>query len=226
MKKLLLGVFLLSFAACGPATRISGTWIAPEIRSGGYRSIFITAIMEEVLKREYMEVEMQKVLKDKGVRSSTSLGVIRPGFMASREVDRNEVKEIISKSGYDAIMTIILIDATTEARFIPGNMMMHDPWMMGPMGMRGNMWGHHAMMSPMMMSPGHYTFDRNYFIEINVYDADSELLVWSAQSQTTNPNSLERFATGFAHAVANRMLKDNVITRSSRSVSNNSGESW
>lgn len=226
MKRLVFPVILLIVMACGPATRITGTWVDPEIKAQGYSKIFVTAIMDKVLKRQYMEDEMTKVLGDKGVRASSSMGVMRPGFNAGRDADLNAVKDVISKEGYDGIMTIVLLDATDEVRFVPSGGMMHDPWMMGPMGMRGNMWGHHMMMSPMMMNPGFYTTDRNYFIEINLYDAVSENLVWSAQSQTTNPATLERFATGFAHATVNRMLRDNVLNKRSNAVANTASGSW
>ena len=199
--------------ACGPATRITGSWVGPEKAEDGYNNLFVTAITANVLERQYTEDEMLKVLQKKGVRASQSMSTLPPGFDANVEADLAKAKSEISKAGYEGILTITLINETSEARFIPGNMMMYDPFMMGPMGMRGNVWGMHGAMAPMMMNPGHYTVDRDYFIEINLYDASTEALVWSAQSQTTNPSSLKRFSVGFAHAVVDRMIKDGVIRK-------------
>lgn len=199
--------------ACGPATRITGSWVGPDKAASGYNNIFVTAITANVLERQYTEDEMLNVLQKKGVRASQSMSILPPGFNANIESELSRAKASISRAGYDGIMTITLINATSEARFIPGNMMMYDPFMMGPMGMRGNVWGMHGAMAPMMMNPGHYTVDRDYFIEINLYDANTEALVWSAQSQTTNPSSLKRFSVGFAHAVVDRMIKDGVIRK-------------
>ncbi len=212
MKNILASALLLFLiVACGPATRITGTWIGPEKNAAGYTNIFINANTANVLQRQTVEDDMRRVLTDKGYRATTSITKMKPEFRVDREIDRNEVNEHMQQAGYDAIMTITLLDAVSEARFVPGGPMMYDPFMMGPMGMRGNFWAHQGMMGPMMMNPGFYTWDKDYFIEINLYDAKTEKLVWSAQSQTTNPASLERFSVGFAHATVDRLRKDGVL---------------
>lgn len=63
----------------------------------------------------------------------------------------------------------------------------------------------------MMMSPGHTVNDERYFMEINVYDTESELLVWSAQSETLNPRSVETFSAEFLRIVIQRMRDDGVL---------------
>lgn len=65
----------------------------------------------------------------------------------------------------------------------------------------------------MMMTPGHIVNDRKYFIEIDIYDVKTELLVWSGQSKTLNPTSLEKFSAGFANVVLERMLEEGVIQK-------------
>jgi len=56
-------------------------------------------------------------------------------------------------------------------------------------------------------------------METNLYDAASEELVWSAQSETYSPIDLPTFAQEFADIIISKMKKDGVIggnTSSSR----------
>ena len=62
-----------------------------------------------------------------------------------------------------------------------------------------------------MYSPGYYEDDKVYYIETNLYDADTEELLWSAQSETYNPTSLPDFASDFAEVVVARMEKENLL---------------
>lgn len=61
------------------------------------------------------------------------------------------------------------------------------------------------------MTPGNTT-DKNYYLEANLYDAATEELVWSSQSETTNPSSLETFSKTFAQAIVQQMRKDGFIS--------------
>ena len=65
----------------------------------------------------------------------------------------------------------------------------------------------------MMYDPGYYTTDKSYYLEANLYDVESEQLVWSAQSETTNPANLEAFARTFAMVISDQMIKDGVIVK-------------
>jgi hypothetical protein len=55
-------------------------------------------------------------------------------------------------------------------------------------------------------SPGYYTTDKTYFLECNLYDLKQDgKLVWSGQSETYNPSSLESFAKSFAARVSDAL---------------------
>ena len=64
-----------------------------------------------------------------------------------------------------------------------------------------------------MYDPGYYATDKNYYLEINLYDAKTEELVWSAQSETTNPSSIETFSNSFSQLVVNQLIKDGLISK-------------
>jgi hypothetical protein len=214
-------IVLMTLSACGPSTEITRSWTSPNKNSGGYTNLFLAAVIPDMAKRQSFENDVQKNLANIGINSTTSSSTIQPNFWMSTDLDKNAMMRIINEKGNDAIMTMTLIDVQNEQRYIPGTMMMGGPMMGGP-GMWGPGWGmagaggfggfwgmHHGM----MMTPGQVVNDRKYFVEINIYDVKSELLVWTGQSKTINPSNMERFSREFADVVLKRMQRENVVQK-------------
>ncbi|MBX2963750.1 MAG: hypothetical protein KF687_14665 [Cyclobacteriaceae bacterium] len=213
-----IAVLLVAMASCSPATKITRTWTSPSKNTAGYTNLYIAAVLGDMAKRASFETDVQNKLTTLGIRSTTSSSTIQPNFWMSTDLDKNAMMRIISEKGNDAIMTMTLIDVQNEQRYIPGHMhggmMMGGPGMWGPgwgMGGAGNFGGFWGMHHGMMMTPGHMVNDRKYFVEINVYDVSSELLIWTGQSKTTNPSSLDKFSREFAEVVLRRMQREKVI---------------
>lgn len=58
---------------------------------------------------------------------------------------------------------------------------------------------------------GYYATENTYYIETNLYDVNSGKLVWSTQSESYNPCSLDSFLTGYKKAMIKQLEKDNLI---------------
>lgn len=209
MKKLsiLAGVLLLLLSSCAPSVRIIGSWTSPEKKlTEGYSRLFVTALTKNVLARQTVESHLEETIRSQGVSVTGSFAVIPPGFNAE-EADKEKILEEIRKLGTEAILTVTLLDQTNETRYVPGNTMY------APIGVgfHGRFWSYYGTYNPYMYDPGYYTTDKNYYLEANLYDTETEQLVWSCQSETTNPSSLEKFSTSFAKAVVEQLLRDGLI---------------
>jgi len=219
MKKILVFALLIVAAACAPSTKITRSWTSPDKYQGGYKNLYVAAIIGDMTKRQVIEDDIRTKWASQRIQSVTSSATIRSNFWMSTDLDKNAMMNVINQNGQDGIMTITLIDVQDEQRYIPGTMMMGGPMMGNPMmmgggwGMHGNFGGFWGMNHGMMMTPGHIVNDRKYFIEIDIYDVKTELLVWSGQSKTLNPTSLEKFSAGFANVVLERMLEEGVIQK-------------
>src|SRR5690606_23752299 len=112
------------------------------------------------------------------------------------------------------ILTVALIDKETETRYVPGNAG-YAP--MPRFGYYGTFWGYYNTWYPTLYSPGYYEGEKVYFIETNLYDADTEELLWSAQSETYNPRNLPDFASTFADVVVSRMERDDLLNAGDKS---------
>ncbi|WP_035464800.1 hypothetical protein [Algoriphagus vanfongensis] len=210
MRKLssFLVITLLILGACSPSVKILGSWTSPNKPAGGYDDLFVTALTDNILARQTVETDLDNLLMEDGVNAQSSFDILPPGFK-SNGVDKDQILSKIRELGNDAILTVAVLDQTNETRYVPGTTM-YSP--MG-YGYYGSFWGYYNYYNPVMYDPGYYTTDKNYYLEANLYDAETEELVWSSQSETTNPASIETFSKTFSETVVNQLIKDGLIIK-------------
>lgn len=187
--------------SCAPNTKIIGSWKSPELGSKNFSNIFILGLSDNFINRKTFEEDMSLILKEKGVNSTISVNQIGPG-VAIQQKNAEQIEEIIKKGNSDAILTMGLIDQTSETRYVQGS-----AYPMAGYGFRG----YYGYYGGMAYTPGYYTEDKSYFIEIKLFDIKSNDMVWSAQSETVNPSNLESAAMTFSRVVVDRMIKDGVV---------------
>ncbi|WP_439473607.1 hypothetical protein [Algoriphagus formosus] len=207
-----LSILSLSLLAvmlsCSPSVKILGSWTGPSTPPEGYSNIFVTALTDNILARQTVETDLDNLLLEEGVNAESSFDILPPGFKSSG-VDKEEVLRKIRELGSDAILTVAVLDQTNETRYVPGSTM-YSP--MG-YGYYGRFWGYYNYYNPVMYDPGYYTTDKNYYLEANLYDAATEELVWSSQSETTNPSSIETFSRSFSTTIINQLIKDGLLAK-------------
>lgn len=213
MKKLLFAFTAVLLLGCGSATEITGSWKQDSVNPSNYSSIVVTSMTSNMSARQTVENDLTRELEKLGLQASRSLDVLPPGFTQPKEVDREELLAKIRKSRADAILTVALINKETEERFVPGT---YGYQPITRFQYYGRFSGYYTTWYPTLYSPGYYTEDKIYFIEINMYDARTENLVWSVQSETYNPESLSSFSKDFSKTIVNKMVSDGVITPKSQ----------
>ena len=110
----------------------------------------------------------------------------------------------VKNLGCNLIFTINLIDKVSETRYVPGTAGFYGPFPGYGLGFRG----YYSYWYPFMTDPGYYVTDKTYFMEGNLFDADTETLLWSVQTKTTNPSSIETFSTGLIDSMLRKALED------------------
>jgi hypothetical protein len=201
---LVLGIFL---SGCSSSTQIMGSWKSPEIAAQNYQRIVVAALTDNVLARQEVENDLQAQLQQRGIEATRSIDLFPPSA-SKAGADVNLLLERIKENGHDAILTAALVDEQTESRFVPGNMGYHP---MSRFMWYGSFRGYYNFWHPTLYQPGYYTEDKVYYLETNLYDADNDRLVWSAQSKSYSPRSLRRAASKFAELTVQKMTEDNVL---------------
>jgi hypothetical protein len=204
---ILVAVFCL--AGCKATTEITGSWKNPDVLMvGDVNTILVTALTGRTLARQAMEDELSSALNKQGYKTIKSIDVMPPTLSSGQTLERSDLLSKINGTGANVILTVALIDKETETRYVPGNQG-YAP--ISRFGYYGTFWGYYNTWYPTLYSPGYYEEDKVYFIETNLYDAKTEQLLWSAQSESYNPSSLTDFADEFAEVVVSRLEDDGLL---------------
>jgi hypothetical protein len=209
-------IAIFGVIGCKPSTEITGSWKNENlsVSTADLNTIMVTALTSRVNARQTVENEIASALEAKGYKVVKSLDVLPPTFTNSEKPDRQELFSKIRETDADAILTVALVNKETETRYVPGN---YNYAPIPRFGYYGTFWGYYNTWYPTLNSQNYYEEDKVYFIETNLYDAKTEKLLWSAQSETYNPRSLAKFADEFANVVVTKMDQDGLLNRTNTS---------
>ena len=209
MKKLIIPVSLaimVLLAACS-STQVTSSWKANEANKLNYQKVLVMGIMPNKDRsiRMNMENELAGELKDAGVNAVAASTVFAPNQLN----DMNEQKALrwLRNKGYDAVMTIVLLDKAQEKNYVPGNVTYQ------PYGTYYNrFWGYYRTIYGRVYTPGYYTTNTNYFWESNLYSLNNDKMLYSVQSQSFDP-SADNIGRDYAKQITRDMLKQGVLVK-------------
>ncbi|MCM5661422.1 hypothetical protein [Galbibacter mesophilus] len=214
IKKVILPLLTLALVySCGTSTNITASWANKEaFAQKKYKNVFIAAITGNVPAKTTIENELAFQLQQRGISSTKSHNVFPGTFTKENKPSKETLLEGIRNAKSDAILTITLKHEENETRYVPGtnNYAMYNP--VG-YGYYGNFYGYYNSVYAYGYDPGYYTTDKVYYLETNIYDADSQELIWSAQSKTYNPSNIDDFTKGYTEAIIGKLQKDEILAQ-------------
>lgn len=195
--------------SCTGSTHITGSWVNPEMQpvTQDYRNIFVATMTRNVNARSQTENALAAELARYNKRVLKSIDHFTPGFQEALP-SREEILQRIHNAGAEAILTTSLLRTQSETRYVRGGVR-YAP--VPAYGWYRGFYAYYAHWYPMIYDPGYYATDKTYFVETNLYDAQTEKLLWSAQTETVNPGSLERFLKEYPGKIITQMMKDGVL---------------
>ena len=180
----LLLFIVLSFTYCGSAQKITYSWKNPAYTSQqAFKKIFVAALVKN---------------------PHVSLDYFPPTFKDQEPGSRETMMEKIKSLQCDLIFTIALVEKQSEARYIPGNMGMYGPFPAYGLRFRG----YYSYWYPYMYDPGYYVTDKTYLMEGNLFETSTESLIWSVQTETLNPPSIEKFSKTLIDLMLKKGIED------------------
>ena len=214
MKKItLISLITLFLVSCASTTKFTGTWTnKEELKDNTYKSIFIAVLNSNVQVKNMLENELAFRAKQRGIKATVSHDVFIQTFSKEDMPEKETIISTIQETGSETIFTVSLLDKETSTRYVPGTTTYYAPYGYG-YAHYGGFYGYYSAVYPVVYDPGYYTTDKTYYIESNLYDAKTEKLLWSAQSQTLNPSDIEQFTNDYANALIEQLIKDGVAKR-------------
>jgi hypothetical protein len=204
---LAIGMLLLLFA-CSPSMKTTSSWINQDksiFQNKPYKTIFISVITSKQEVRAKLENEMAIAAEQHGYVAVKSIDKF-PIIGTDKKPTKEEILELIKNTGTDLIFTTALVDEHSETRYVRGTVTYSPRFYGGYRGYYGGAWTYYE--------PGYYTTDKTYFLESNLFDAATEAVIWSAQSEVYNPTSIEKTSKKYVELMLNRLESDGILKRS------------
>lgn len=202
----LVAISLLLFWSCGPTSRITSSWKAPDVTAKKYSKIVVLGLIRDADRtvREKMEQHMVGDLKELGYDAVCSCEEYNP--KAFEGLSEKEAITKLRNSGVDAVVTVTLLDKQKEKYYVPGRIT-NSPYYVH----HNSFYGYYQTINERIYSPGYYVTDTRYFWESNFYDLVSNSLLYSAQSQSFEPASTESLSHGYGQMIVKDMIKNKVL---------------
>lgn len=204
-------VLVILVASCTPSQKVTSSWVnrdaLPTVKRP-YHSVLILALTENVNTKNLVEEEFAKIIRARGQKALKSSDVFIPKMNDNSEASRNLIKMAITKSGCEAVFTVALLNVRRVETYQPGTA--YYPMGYGYYGTFADYYGHFA---PVMYDPGYYVMDQTYYVESNFYDIATGQLLYSVQSASFNPSSLETWFKEYSRMLINQMKTDQLITK-------------
>jgi hypothetical protein len=197
----LVGLVLLYGCA---TTNLTTTWHDPAY-SGSKRVqdvLIIAVTREETVRRIYEDRFAAELAKD-NIRAVQSYTLKN----SKLEPDRKAVEEAVREAGARSVLITRHISTDTRQHYRPPERisMYADPY-----------YSRMNRYYPLAYREVHYTPGYNYSVttvnlEANLYDAETEKLIWSAQSKSVDPQMTKKYIDGLVQTFAKDLKEKSLL---------------
>jgi len=220
---LLTGILM----GCSKTTTMIASWKRPDFVAKKYQKLGVVVFSPRMSSRAIVETDMAYEFRVRGVKAIGTFDVFP--FAGRKELiqkmDPEELKQKVRKRvndmKMDALLTITVLDKEKEQRYVQGTNVSVGvgapiygagyPYYSGHAAYRHSYYGYYAYAAGTVYDNGYYTTTTTYFVETNVYDVETEQLIWTGQTKTKDPDSLEKESKNFAKLIVDEILKKQVL---------------
>jgi hypothetical protein len=169
---LLVTAVLISCTTAKPTME----WKDPNYAGGPFENTLIVGIANQKTVRRNFENTFVDRLGEDNIKATASFAVIPSEVRPTEE----SIRAVINDIKFDSVLVTHLVGVEEKEVYRPPTYRM-DPY-------RG-FYSYYGYVGGYIYEPGYYTRHEQVKLETNLYDTQTEQLVWSMQSETMNPNS-------------------------------------
>ena len=179
-------------AACTTAKPIA-EWRNEAYTSGPFDNILIVGISDQVTARRAFENNFVDRLGEEQIKATAAFAVMPDNARPTEE----NIKAVIADIRFDAVLITHLVGVDEKTVYQPATYR--------PAPYYDSFYGYYGHVGRYVYEPGYYRRHTYVKLETNLYDAGSEALVWSMQSETINPSSVQKLIDAQIKIVVKRL---------------------
>jgi len=206
-------LIIVLFTGCS-STKLIGSLKVGEGEPKKYQKLGVVVLSPKMYNRSVIEMAVAGKLRSKGVRAIATfdifpmagkIGEIDLGM--DQEAIRKKVRQRVGDNKLDALLIITLLDKQKETQYVQGSSFTLSAPVYGY-----PYYGYYGYAYSTVYSPGYYTTSTKYFVESNLYDVGTEKLLWTGQTKTQDPESIEKEAENYAEIIVSEILGKKALT--------------
>jgi len=201
-----ISLFLLFLNSCTP-TKLIDAWKDKSYTGGTLKSVMVLGVANNPRNRKMFEEVFSKQFKGHGVEAVTSFEAIPKDVKLDKENIKSH-KEIIKaaaiKRGVEAILVTHLVAVEEKEVYHPPT------YELAPQYYHG-FDDYYPVIFDNVYTPGYYSQHKYISLESNLYDINTEKLIWSASSKTTDPESVNEIIESLCKEVMKSLRKNGLI---------------
>jgi hypothetical protein len=208
MKIRLIALVTLLALFSGCATTMSSTWTKSDYAGRKFDKLLVIVEARNVQNRLNAENAIVERFQKEGINATNSLGVFPPNVKVE-SLSEDEIENRILEGGYDGVLVSSLATSNTrDVREGGGVYTQPVTYRYGRMIRTGYV--HYQ-------EPEYYRQETTFVLETRLYDtkdhANKETVVWSGQSEITDPGSVDSAAKSYSKALVNNLMSSGIIKK-------------
>ena len=207
MKRALRLFFILSvislFSLSCSSTKTNLTWVwKDETYNGGHLGdIMVIGVTENLERRKIFEDIFVAEFEDRGVKAVSSATVL-PTY---EDLGREKVLAEVENLGLDAILITYLLWVKRDDKFVPPATSEYPNARYARFDIYSYATGVYSTYG------GSYDKKREIKLDTHIYEAESQMMIWSAKSKTTDAKLVSVVADTLVSAVIRDLREKNLI---------------
>ncbi len=193
------------------SSKITSYWKDTTVVSKEYKKIMVLGLIRESDRslQQNMENHLVGDLQIIGYNAISALQYYGP--KSFEKIEEQAAIEKIKNTGVDAVITIVLLDKKKERKYIPGNIY-YSPYSY----YYNHFWGYRSTLYNRIHETGYYVTDTKYFWESNLYDIETQKLIYSVQTQSFEPSSSEIMGHEYGQMIVKNMINHTILNNNKR----------
>jgi hypothetical protein len=203
MKKYISAAVVVFLLYGCSSSRLISSWRSDKPYQGASRVLVLGLTGD--LDREFcvkMEQHLVNDLNAAGYNASTAYDQFGP--QAFKKMDEKTALSHIQGRGFDAVITIVLLNQEKETYYVPRRIRTTDRSI-------DPFWDYYTYYYERVLQQGYYATSTKYFWESNYYDLVTNTLVYTSQTQSFDPLSAASLGHEYGKIISKDMLKKGII---------------
>ena len=207
MKKLFFIPMLAFIFSCQP-TKITQTWTAKNVKPKLYNKVLVLGVLtdNDIELQTLMENHIADDLKELGYRAVAANKIFPSGTFVKGDTT-GAVKAMEGK-GFDAILTVILVDKDKERFYVPGKIVDYSN-----LNSYSRFDIYYNTVAERIYAPSYFGEETKYVWENNFYDLTTRQIIYSARSRSFDFTSKNTLAHTYGQLMVSSLIDKKILLK-------------